>query len=225
MFIPLGLFVLLAVLMHVPLVSMYLVAAGLLITVHQLQRLKREQRIIQPGQILQFLLAFRGEYFLQPAPFASLSRAMSKTDEPLKSLLNVMVQTYFLTSSPERAFAELRNRTDNAYLNQFAYILEMSESASADSVVKAVDNLVERLRTHDELRREIKANLSSITSQTSILQAVAIGVLLIVAIVPSLHRAYISIGAQIFYITFMTIMLASSYYIEREIDKLAERVT
>lgn len=224
-FLPLILGIILAVMMHAVLVSIYLVIVGVLITAYQLQRLRRAQRQLQPGQILQFILAFRGEYYLQPSVFSTLDKVQNKIDEPLRSLIRVTVQTYFLTSSPERAFAELRARTDNMYLNHFAYILEMSESASPDAVVKTLDNLVERLRMHDELRREIKANLSPITTQTLIIQVVAIVILLLVAAVSILRRAYSSTGGQVFYITTMTAMLAASYYIDREINKLAERIS
>ena len=224
-FILLILAVTLASLMRTPLISAYLVAAGALITFYQLRRLKREQRRLKPGQILQFLVSFRGEYFLQPSVFSTLDKVKDKCEEPLKSMVRVTVETYFLTSSPERSFAELRSRTDNVYINQFAYILEMSESATPDAVVKALDSLVDRLRTHEELRMETQANLSSITTQTLIMQVVAVAILMIVAVVPMLRSAYASLGGQLFYVGVMTAMLLSSYYIDHEISRLAERIS
>ena len=146
-------------------------------------------------------------------------------DEPLRGLLGVMIHTFFLTSSPDRAFAALRSRTDNVYLNQFAYILEMSESASANAVGKALDNLVDRLRTHDDLRRETESSLTSITGQTRVIQALAVLAIVLVSLVPSLRAAYVSPIGQIYLITFVTVILAASYQIDRVIGKLTERIS
>jgi len=207
------------------LVSIYLIAVGILITLYFLQRTKKEQQLLPARQIFQLVLAFRSTFQLQPSIFLTLDTVKEKLEEPLRGLMKVVVQTYYLTSSPERAFAELRARTDNVYLNQFAYILEMSETARADAVVKALDNLVERLRTHDELRREAESNLTAITGQTSFIQGISVLIILVVAAVPRLRAPYVPVGGQIFLVIVLTVMLAASYYIDRVISKLAERIS
>jgi Flp pilus assembly protein TadB len=223
-FLPLGGTLVLAIMMQGVVIGIYLIVAGILITVYRLQREREERGRLPPERILQFVLAFRGEYYLQPSVFSTLGKVQRNLKEPLKGLVNVMVRTFYLTAEPQRAFAELRARSDNMYLSHFAYILEMSESASQDAVLEALDNLVERLQTHDDLRREIQANLTSITSQTRLIQIVAVAVLLVVAAVPTLRSVYNSSSGQIIYIVFMTVMLGASYYIDREINKLAERI-
>ncbi len=223
--LPLIVALVLAILMHAPMISTYLVIVGGVITWHFLRRAKKQQGLLPARQIFQLVFAFRSMYQLQPAVFQTLDMAKEKVDEPLKSLVRIVVQTFFLTSSPERAFAELRKRTDNAYLSQFAYILEMSESASADAVIEALDNMVERLRVHDELRRSTEATLISITGQTSFMQAIAVLIVFAVALLPTLRAPYASTGGQIFFILVLTAMLAASYYIDLVVSKLTERIS
>jgi len=224
-FLPLVVAVTLAMLMRAFLIGAYLVIVGILITVYFLRRAKEQRQSLPARQILQLILAFRSAYLLQHSVFLSLDAVKEKVDEPLRSLMRVTVETYYLTSSPQHAFMELRARTDNIYLSQFAYVLEMSETARTEVVVKALDNLVERLRTHDQLRREIEASLVSITGQTSFIQVIAVLVVLGVAAVPLLRAAYTSPGGQIAFIIIISIMLGASYYIDSVINKLAERVS
>lgn len=224
-FLPLVVAVALAMLMRAFLIGAYLLIVGILITVYFLRRAREQRQSLPARQILQLILAFRSAYLLQPSVFLSLDAVKEKVDEPLRSLMRVTVETYYLTSSPQHAFMELRARTDNIYLSQFAYVLEMSETARTEIVVKALDNLIERLRTHDQLRREIEASLVSITGQTSFIQVIAVLVVLGVAAVPLLRAAYTSPGGQIAFIIIISIMLGASYYIDSVINRLAERVS
>jgi Flp pilus assembly protein TadB len=224
-FLPLMISIVLAALMRALLISVYLIIVGLLVTLYFLRRARRAHESLPARQIFQLILAFRSMYQLQPSVFLTLDAVKDKVDEPLRGLMKVVVETFYLTSSPQRAFAELRARTDNVYLNQFAYILEMSETARADAVVTALDNLVERLRTHDQLRREIQASLTSITGQTSFIQALAVLVVLAVAAVPVLRAPYVPVAGQLFFVIVVTVMLVASYYIDRVINQLAERVS
>jgi len=224
-FLPLIVAVILAVLMRAVVISTYLFIVGILVTLYFLDRARKEQQSLPARQIFQLILAFRSTYLLQPSVFLTLDAVKEKVDEPLRGLMRVVVESFYLTSSPERAFAELRARTDDVYLNQFAYILEMSETARPDAVVKALDNLVERLRTHDQLRRETEASLTSITGQTSVIQLIAVLVIMAVAAVPVLRAPYTSTGGQLFFIAVLTVMLVASYYIDFVISKLAERIS
>jgi Flp pilus assembly protein TadB len=224
-FLPLMVAVALAVLMRAVLISTYLLIVGILATLFFLRRARKEQQSLPARQVFQLILAFRSTFQLQPSVFLTLDVVKDKVDEPLRSLMRVVVETFYLTSSPERAFAELRARTDNVILNQFAYVMEMSETARADAVVKALDNLVERLRTHDQLRRETEASLVSITGQTSFIQVIAVLVVLVVAAMPVLRAPYTSTGGQLFFIAVVTVMLVASYYIDFVIHRLAERIS
>ena len=224
-FLPLFGGVILAGLMHLPVISTYLVFVGLLLTWRGMRRADRERARIAPSQIFQLVLAFRSMYLLRPSVFLTLDTVRDKVDEPLRDLVGIMVQTYNATGSPERAFAELRARTDNVYLIQFTHILEMSEAARADAVVRALDSIVERLRTHDALHRESRVSLTTITAQTSFMHGVALLSVVLVASIPMLRAPYASVGGQIIFVAVLTVMLAASYYIGRTIDKLAERIS
>jgi Flp pilus assembly protein TadB len=223
--LPLVIAVVLAVLMRAWLISAYGIVVGLLITIYYIRRDQKAMRRLPARQIFQLILSFRSMYQLQPSVFSTLDLVKSKIDEPLRGLIGVVAQTYFLTSSPQRAFAELRRRSGDVYLNQLAYILEMSETARPGAVVEALDNLVERLRRHDQLRRETESNLATITGQTKFIQVIAVLVIAAVSLVPQLHEAYMSTSGQILFIAIVSVMLAASYYLQYVIDKLAERIS
>jgi len=215
----------LAVLMRLPLMSAYIIVAGLLITVYGVRRAEKEKARIPASQIFQLILSFRGEYLLQPGVFLTLDKARQRVEDPLNGLMGIAVQTYNATASPRRAFAELRARTDNVYLGQFTHILEMSEVAPPSAVVKALDNMVDRLRVHDVLHRETTASLTSITGQTRFMHGVAILSTFLVAVVPMLHTGYASTSGQIVFMILGTVILGASYYIDRTIDNLSERIS
>ncbi len=224
--VPLIAAVILALLMWgAVIIQLYLLVVGVAATIYSLRRQRVERKLMESRQILQLILAFRSAYQLQPSVFSTLDRVKDRVQEPLRGLMDAVIQAYYLTSSPERAFSALRERTTNVYLNQFAYILEMSESASATAVVKALDNLVERLRSHDELRRETESSLTSITGQTSVMQRVAGAIVVAVALVPGLRRPYVSPLGQLLYVGLLTVILAGSYYIDRQIAGLLERIS
>jgi Flp pilus assembly protein TadB len=224
-FVTPGVLVVLSLLMRVPVISFYLLVAAALVLWRDIRRLERERKRLNPDQILQFVMAFRAEYTLQPSVFSMMEKVMDRTTGPLRNLMKVTAQAFFLTASPQRAFEELRRRSDNVYLNQFAYILEMAENASPEAVIKALQGLELRLRSHSELRREVQSNLASIGTQTMIMQAVAGAILVGVALVPMLRQAYTTPFGQFVYVGVLTVMLASSYYIDQETRKLAERIS
>ncbi len=225
MFLPLFVGLILAALMHAWLISIYLALVGALITIYILVHAKRQQHNLAAREIFQLVLAFRSTFQLQPSVFLTLDTVKDKVDQPLRGLVEVMVRTYYLTSSPQRAFDELRRRTDDVYVHQLAYILEMCETAQPEAIVTSLDNLVERLRADDELRRESEANLTSITGQTAFIQGVAILVLVAIASVPVLRTPYTSAGGQLLLIVVLSVMLATSFYIQRVIQNLAERIS
>ena len=215
----------LAVLMRLPLMSAYIIVAGLLITVYAMRRAEKQKARIPASQVFQLILSFRGEYLLQPGVFLTLDKARQRVEEPLNGLMGIAVQTYNATASPRRAFAELRARTDNVYLGQFAHILEMSEIAPPSAVVKALDSMVDRLRIHDALHRESTASLTSITAQTRFMHGIAILSTFLVAVVPMLHAGYASTRGQIVFMVLGTVILGASFYIDRMIDNLSERIS
>lgn len=214
-----------AILMRGMLIGAFLITVGAGVGVYRARREGKRRRVLPTGQILQLILAFRSVYQLQPSVFTALDAARDKVGEPLAGLADSMVQTYHATWSPQRAFAKLRARTDNVYLGQFAYVLEMSETARPEAVVEAVDNLVERLRKHDALHREAEASLVSITGQTSVIQLMAALVIVGVAAIPALRRAFGPPEGQVLFIIAVSVMLLASYYIDHAIDTLEGHIS
>jgi hypothetical protein len=223
--IPALVFGVLAIAMRDLVLSLYLLGiAGFIVYFRVQQAIIAEQKVT-PRQVLQLVLAFRGAYQLEPAVFKSLQEVGKKLEGPLREAVNVMVETFFLTSSTQRAFDEFRKRTNNILLNQFAYILEMSESASNASMAEALDGFVTRLRHHEELQRQIETGLSSVTGQTSFMQILFIAIAFVVALVPSLRGLYVSsFGQRLLYIVIMSVIVGTSYFIEKQVIALREQV-
>jgi hypothetical protein len=202
---------------------LWALAAG--VAVQRIRQVMAKRRTITPRQVTQMVIAFRGAYQLEPAAFKSLEQAATKVGEPLQGLITMMVNVFYTTSEPARAYAEFRKRTQNALLNQFVYILEMSESASDDSVIEALDAFVQRLRRQEELHREVETGLASITSQTGFMQGLAMLIAMVVALVPGFRRVYIdSIFGRLGYMTLIAIIIGASYLIERKVVALKEQV-
>lgn len=223
--VPFVIFVVLGLVMRDWLLTPFLVLVAAAIAYVRIRELMRDESLITPRDILQLALSFRGSFQLQPAVFASLQDANTKVDEPLRSMVKVMVESFFLTASTTRAFAEFRKRTDNVSLNQFAYILEMSETASNESTTEALDNFVERLRRQENLQNQVETNLTSITGQTDFIQVLAIGVAFFIALVPAFRDAYVAtMAGRLLYMALLSVILISSYYIERRIAALKEQV-
>ncbi|MCG2767512.1 MAG: hypothetical protein L6435_03925 [Anaerolineae bacterium] len=222
--VPVGVSTLLAILYPGILLKFYFLVAGCLVGWYLLRKSRQMEGEVSLRQISQMILAFRGVYQLQPSVFSSLSEVSKKLAQPLKGLSDAIVKTYYLTSSAERAFEEFRTRTDNVYLHQFVYILEMSETAHPEAVVTALDGFADRLRRHVELRRVVDTSLASITGQVSFLQILSLIIVFAVGVIPALSQAYSSPVGQLMFVVIATIGLGASYYIERKVSSLKERI-
>ena len=221
---PLGGAVVFALIYPGILLKLYFLVAGGLVTYFLVEQRRRAAEIIQPRQIVQLVLSLRSIYQLQPSVFSSLQQVTEKLEQPLRGLIEVMTQTYYLTSSPARAFQEFRKRTNNTYLHQFIYILEMGEAATSDAMITALDSFVDRMRMHDELRRGIETNLSSVTGQTRFMQILSLLIILVVGVVPTLRTAYRSVSMQIVFMIIMSVALGTSWYIEKRVSTLKESI-
>jgi Flp pilus assembly protein TadB len=209
-----------------PLISIYLVALGVLSTLYYaLWRTKAEEETALNAEILKLVEEFQSQYRLTPSIFQALTNARLKVDEPLREHVTAAVETFYVTASQKRAFAELRRRVPNSYLNQFVYILERSETARREVVQKALERLVARLRRREQLRVETETDLTVITGQTQIILILGIGLLFVVAMSRGLREVYTrSPSGQILFIVLATIGVLTVYYIDRRIISLKERV-
>jgi len=207
------------------LVCGYILAIGILITVYLISRSRGLPRGQLDRQVGQLVASFRSIYQLKPTIFSALDEAKSKVDEPLRGYVTAAVQAFYITARQDKALEELRRRANNPYINQFIYILRMSELGRKEAVLKALDDLGERLRRAEDLRRESEVSLTVITSQTRIIQAISLFIVFVIALVPLLRSAYtISWGRQLLFIVVASIGVFTSYYIEQQVSKLKERI-
>lgn len=208
------------------LISIYLVALGILITLYYaFWRTKAEEETALNAEILKLVEEFQSQYRLTPSIFQALTHARLKVDEPLRGHVTTAVEFFYVTASQKRAFTELRRRVPNSYLNQFVYILERSETARREVVQKALERLVARLRRREQLRVETETDLTVITGQTQIILVLSIALLFVVARISSLREVYTrSPSGQILFIVLATIGVLTVYYIDRRIISLKERV-
>jgi len=209
-----------------PLISVYLVTLGVLITLYYVfWRTKAEEETALNAEILKLVEEFQSQYRLSPSIFSALSQARTKVAEPLRGHVTAAVESYYTTASQKQAFAELRRRVPNSYLNQFVYILERSETARREVVQQALERLIARMRRREQLRVDTETNLTVITGQTQIILILGIGLLFVVALIPGLREVYTrSTGGQFLFIVLTTIGVLTVYYIDRRITSLKERV-
>ena len=223
--IPAIVFAVLGVLMRDVILTPFLWALGGAVAYFRIRQTIAESETITPRHVAQLVMAFRGAYQLEPAAFASLEEAATKVGEPLRSLISTTVDIFFTTSDPERAFAAFRKSTHSALLHQFIYILEMSESASDESITDALDAFVGRLRQQEELQRQVETGLAGITGQTSFMQGLVVVIAFVIAIVPGFRGAYTgTVSSRFFYLFLIAVILAASYMIEKRVSGLKERI-
>lgn len=214
----------LAALMRIPIVSIYMLVVGGFYMWRSFEKARLAELAKLNGEVAQLVFSFRNIYRLQPVIHNAVKESMSRLDEPLRGWVDAALQAYRVTSDNEDLFRVLRAKSDNHYLNQFVYVLEMSGSASEDRVVAALESLSARLRGRESLQRETEVELGSVTSQTGMIQFIGIGVLFLIALVPILHNTYLERPtAQFIYIVLVSIAVASSLIIDRRIDSLRER--
>jgi Flp pilus assembly protein TadB len=208
------------------LISIYLVALGVLSTLYYaFWRTKAEAETALNAEILKLVEEFQSQYRLSPSIFQALTHARLKVAEPLRGHVTAAVESFYVTASQKRAFTELRRRVPNPYLNQFVYVLERSETASREVVQKALERLIERLRRREQLREKTETDLMVISGQTQIILILGIGLLFVVALSRSLREVYTgSRGGQMLFIILTTIVVLTTYYIDRRITSLKERV-
>jgi Flp pilus assembly protein TadB len=223
-YLPLLIAVILAWRFAVPLISGYLVILGVLVTLHLARRARLGERAQMDRQVAQLTTAFRSIYQLRPTVFSALEQACKKVDQPLRGQVALAVEAFYISASPDKAFDELERRVDNVYLTQFVYILRRTEIASREVVVRALDSLEERLTAHKEMRSEAETNLASVTGQTRVIQMISVIIVLLIAF-SGLGEAYTSSWrGQLFFIFVVSVMVATSYLLERRAMSLKERI-
>jgi Flp pilus assembly protein TadB len=207
------------------LVALYMAALGVGASLYMARRTRRLERAKLDKEIASLVEAFRSIYRIRPAIFSALEEARLKTAEPIKSQVSAAVEAYYATASPERAFAELRERVSSPYLDQFVYILQRSEAADRDDQLNALAELIERLRRRETLRRKTKTNLTVITLQTRGILFISVGIIVVIAMIPQLRTVWTaSLGGQLFFIVLVSFAAFMASVIDRRVVALQERV-
>ena len=223
--VPAIVFMALGILMADALLTPFLFVVAGAIAYIRIKELIQSAGTITPRDVTQLVMAFRSSYQLQPAAFKSLEVAATKVGEPLSSMVTSVVNIFFNSSRTELAFQAFRQRTDNVLLHQFIYILEMSESASNESVTESLDAFVGRLQRQEELQRQVETGLASITGQTSFMQILAVLVAFVVAVVPGFKDVYTGgMLGRAGYIILILAMLLASYFIEKRVTRLKAQI-
>lgn len=225
-YLPLPVAVFIAVLMlEGPIISVYLILLGIAATVYLARRSLREAAVRLDEEIATLVESFRNVFRIRPAVFSSLAEARKKVRRPLRTYVTAAVETFYVTSSQERAFSELRERSDNPYLNQFIYILERIQVARREAILDALQDLVDRLQRREELRRQTEIDLTVITAQTQIILIISVLIIIVVALIRPLRVAYTgSIVGQLIFIGGVSVAAYTAYRIDRRVMELKERV-
>jgi Flp pilus assembly protein TadB len=233
-YIPLPIALVLAYLMRDSLlIGFFLAVVGFASSYYLAQRAREMRSTRIDREIITLVESFRSLYRIRPAIFSALEEARKKIDEPLRSHVTAAVQTFYVTSSQEKAFSQLRRRTNNPYLNQFVYILERSDDARREAVLDALQDLLDRLRRREDLRRQTETDLTMVTLQTRLILGISVIVILAIALIdplrtiytgPLLERREAPLGRQLLFCGVVTIAIYTAYRIDRRIKSLKERV-
>ncbi len=223
-YLPAALGLLLAVVYRAPLISLFFLAAGVGTTWYLSRRLLIAERLEMDRQILELVVAFRGIYKVRPAVFAALEEASKKVPQPLAEHAAACVQAFYVTSSPAKAYEELERRVRNPYMEQFVFILERTETASREVVYAALDNLVSRMRRHEELRAKSEISLAAITGQTTFIQVLSLIIIFGIGITGVRNFYVDSLQSQALFVGLASVALATSWYIDRRTQAIKEHV-
>ncbi len=176
---------------------------------------------IQVGELIhQFKSVFR----IRPTVFNALEEANRKIEPPVGQAIGHAVTTFYVTSLPQRAFSELKDKIQDPYMEQFVYILQRGEDAKHEDIMKALDGLLLRMRRARELRDQSEVNMTVITGQTSIIQLIAVTIVLVVGLVPLFRVAYENLPGQLLFMVIAGVGVGTSFYIERKAQALREKV-
>ncbi len=223
-YIPAVLGLLLALIYRSALISPFFIIVGISISWYLSRRLFIAERLKMDQQILELVVAFRGIYNVRPAVFAALEEARKKLAEPLNTHVAQTVQAFYVTSSPQKAYAELVRRVRNPYMDQFVFILERTETANKEVVYQALDTLALRMRRHEDLRAKSEINLAAITGQTTFIQVLSIIIIFFIGIT-GIRAFYVNdLSTQILFISLVMVALVTSWYIDRRTQAIKERV-
>jgi hypothetical protein len=206
------------------LIAAYILVIGVWQALRQARKQKISERMVVNNEVTELVNAFRSVFRIRPTVFSALEEANRKIEPPVGTAVAHAVTTFYVTSLPQRAFSELRQRVQNPYMDQFVYILERGEDARHEDIMEALSDLINRLRRAREIRDQSEVNMTVITGQTRVIQVIAIALVIVVASVPGLRDAYETAVGQILFIIIASVGVLTSTFIDRRATALKERV-
>jgi hypothetical protein len=209
---------------HAYVVAVYLLIVGIWWAVRQARKEQVSERQMVTEQVSELVAAFRSVFRIRPTIFSALEEANKKIEAPTGAAVSHAVTTFYVTSMPKRALDELRERVNNAYMEQFIYVLERAEDAKHEDIMKALDGMLARLRSAREIRDKSEVNMTVITGQSKIIQLIAVLLVFTVGAVPMLREAYESALGQGVFLFFASLGVFTSFYIDNQATMLKERV-
>ena len=209
---------------HAYLVAAFVFVVGLWWAWRQTKKEGISRKNLITIQVQELVHQFKSVFRIRPTVFNALEEANRKIEPPVGQAIGHAVTTFYVTSMPKRAFAELKEKIDDPYMAQFVYILQRGEDAKHEDIMKALDGLLLRMRRARELRDQSEVNMTVITGQTRIIQLIAVTLVCVVGLVPLFRTAYENLGGQLLFMLIAGIGVSTSFYIDRKAQALREKV-
>jgi Flp pilus assembly protein TadB len=207
-----------------PLMSLYILAVGILTSVYLSRRAQLAERLLVERQMLELVSAFLGVYRLRPSVFSALEEVADRLENPMRTYVNRAVEAYYATAQADAALDVLRQKVPSPFVEQFIYILRRTDAARHEAVLRALRGLIQRLRQHETLRERTSTQLSGITWQTLFILVISLGIVFVMAMT-GLKRFYTeSWSTQVFFIIVASVGVTTAYFIDRRINGLKERL-
>jgi len=209
---------------HSYVVALYITIVGIWWTIRRAGAEKLTRKMLITGQVADLVHSFKSVFRIRPTVFNALEEANRKIEPPVGGAIAHAVTTFYVTSLPQRAYAELRERVDDPYMDQFVYILERGDDAKHEDIMVALEGLQARMRRARELRDQSEVNMTVITGQSRIIQIIAVAVVAVVGAVPLFRVAYENVIGQTIFLVIATVGVLTSAYIDRKAQALKEKV-
>lgn len=209
---------------HSYLVAAFIFVIGLFWAYRQSKKEAVSRRALITFQVGELIHQFKSVFRIRPTVFNALEEANRKIEPPVGQAIGHAVTTFYVTSLPQRAFTELKEKIQDPYMEQFVYILQRGEDAKHEDIMKALDGLLLRMRRARELRDQSEVNMTVITGQTRIIQMIAVTLVLVVGLVPLFRVAYETLPGQFLFMFIAGIGVGTSFYIDRKAQALREKV-
>jgi hypothetical protein len=206
------------------LVAVYILIVGVWWSIRMARKERISERLMVGTQVGELVNNFKSVFRIRPTVFSALEEANRKVPPPVGTAVAHAVTTFYVTALPVRAFAELRARIQDPYMDQFVYILERGEDAKHEDIMSALGDLQLRLRRAREMRDQSDVNMTVISGQTKIIQLIAVSLVTVVGAVSMLRLAYESLITQFLFMAIASVGVLTSWYIDRKSQSLKERV-